>query len=154
MRKLILLLALVPGLLLAQRGTYTVERKTSLSASAETITVQLGSAVGVVRSVGFVTASVYCSVACEVTLERDGTLATTTAITPQKVNPEDNVVTATAYRSSNVGSGATIGRQILGAGALMVFDLHDVGLTAGKNFSIKTDSITGTVVINIKWKEW
>jgi hypothetical protein len=154
MKKLILLLAVLPGLLLAQRGTYTIEQKTALTASTETITVQLGSAAGVVRTVGFVTASVYCSVACEITLERDGTLATTTAITPQKVNPEDNAVTATAYKSSNVGSGTTIGRQILGAGALMVFDLQDIGLTAGKNFSIKTDSITGTVVINIKWKEW
>jgi len=80
MRRLLIGLVFA-GVLLAQRGTYTVERKSSLSSTAEVITVQLETSATTV-TVQMAEASVYCSAQCEVTLERSGTLATTTAIIP------------------------------------------------------------------------
>ena len=134
------------------QGTYVVERKSSLSTSAETITVQLPA--GTVRTAKLVDASIYCSAQCEVTLERDGSLATTTTVTPVKLNSTDSTATAQAYRSSNAGSGTTIGRQIIGAGQVLVFDVEDVGLTAGETFTVRTDAITATVIVSVKWREF
>ena len=133
-------------------GSYTVERKSSLTAAAEVITVQLPA--GTQRSARFISASVYCSAQCEITLERDGALATTTALTPTKLNSTDGTVTAAAFRSSNVGAGTTIGRQIIGAGQMIVCVLQDIGLRAGETFTMRTDSITATVIINIQWQEY
>ena len=60
---------------------------------------------------------------------------------------------ATAYRSSNVGTGTTVGKQVVGAGATMELDLASKGLLAGQNLTLRTDSITATVIINVQWQE-
>ena len=143
---------LFAGALLAQRGTYTVERKSALVAGAEIITVQLPTTADTVTA-QMLKAGVYCSVECEITLERDGTAATTIAITPTRLRSADSVVTAAAYRSSNAGVGTVLARYIIAAGATMVLDLVDIRLANGENFSVRISSITGTAIIVIKWRE-
>lgn len=151
MKKIAILLMLAASVFAQRRGTYAIEQKTALVAAAETITVQLPSSTG--RTAGFESASVYCSVQCEITFERDGTAATATAITVQKVNSSDATATATAYRSSNVGTSTVIGRDIVTAGTTASYDLKNKGLLAGQNFTIRTASITGTVIISVLWQE-
>lgn len=152
MKNLILIYLLSLCAFAQRQGTYAIEQKTVLSGAAEVVTVQLPST-ATARSVGFHEASVYCSVQCEITFERDGTAATTTAITVQKVNSSDATATATAFRSSNVGTSTVIGRDIVAAGTTAAYDLRDKGLLAGQNFTIRTASITGTVIISVKWQE-
>lgn len=146
----LIILSLLTLALYAQ-GTYVIERKSSLSASTEAITVQLPA--GTNRTLKLQDASVYCSAQCEATLERDGSLATTTAITPAKLNSTDATAAAQAFRSSNAGSGTSIGRQVIGAGQVFILDLQEVGLKAGESFTVRIDSITATVIINVKWRE-
>ena len=154
--KLLLMICLFAGSLLAQRGTYTVERKSALVASSEAITVQLPIA-ATATSALMMKAAIYCSVECEITLERDGTEATATALTPVPLQNTFETVSATAYRSSNVGVGSVIARYTVAAGLTLPLDLVDIGLmkeSAPENFTIRTASITGTVIIVIKWREY
>lgn len=146
-----ILLAISAAGALSATDTYVVVRKSSLSSAAEAITVQLPS--GTTRTVAFRGASVDCSVACEVTIERDGTAATTTALSVAKVNGTSPASAASAYRSSNVGAGTEIGRQSVAAGGKLVLDLTNKGLLAGENLTIKTNSISGDVIVNIEWTE-
>lgn len=153
MRKLIIAALIMAAPVLAgRRGTYSVERKASLSGAAEVVTVQLPASTN--RTARLVGASVYCSVECEFTLERDGSLATTTALTPAKLFSTDATVTAGAYHTSNVGSGTTFARHVVPAGGTLSLDLADVGLKAGETFTVRTASITGTAIVNVKWEEY
>lgn len=134
------------------RGVYQVERK-STSATAEAITVQVP--VGSARSAQMTGASVYCSVEAEVTVERDGTVATTTSVTPAKMNSADATPGAVAFRSSNVGTAnRTTARFIVPAGGTVSFDLLEHRLGAGENITIRTAHASGTVIINIQWSEF
>lgn len=154
MRLLLLFLIWLSGFLAhARQGEYAVVQKTVLSGTAEAVTVQMPANAGA-RSASFTGASIYCSVECEFTVERDGTAATTTAITVQKLNSTAATATATAYSSSNVGTSTVIGRQVTPAGATVALDLGMKGLVAGDNLTIRTAAITGTVIINIDWVEY
>lgn len=134
------------------RGVYQVERK-STTATAEAITVQVPA--GSPRTAQMNGATVYCSVECEVVIERDGTAATTTAITPAKMNSGDAAVTATAYRSSNVGTAnRTTARFIIVAGGSLSIPLTEHRLIAGENITIRTSHASGTVLINMQWTEY
>lgn len=155
-----LLLTLVACLAVAQvpvtqdpfAARYQVNRETALTAAAEKITVQ---GTGTADAVYFESADVYCSAACVVTFSRDGTAASTTALSPVAVGIASSVA-PNAYRSSNVGSGTTGRSYNIAAGGTMSFDLSAWYLPAGapstKNYSIATDSITATVRINIQFR--
>jgi hypothetical protein len=151
--RLILIICLLAVPLLAQRGTYTVERKSTLSGTAEVITVQIPAATTTV-TMQMVKASVYCSVQCEITLERDGTAAANTALTPVPTFVGAQAVAATAYRSSDVGAGTVLARYIVAAGQTLLLDLTDVRISPGGNFSIRSDAITGTFLNTTKWREY
>lgn len=133
---------------------YSITKKTSLSAAAEVITIQQPSSGA--RSVRFEAATLYCSVACEVTLERDGSAASSTALTVNKLagsavpNP-----TVQAFSSSNVGSGTVLARYNVPAGSTLVVDLGSFGWVEGsnRNITFRTDAITGVFVINVFWTE-
>lgn len=148
MKTLLALLMFVAPLALA-RSTYTAVKKTVLDSDSEAVTVQLPA--GATKTVAFRTASVYCSVECEFTVERNGTAATATSLAVNAVNGSDGA--ARAYSSSNVGTGTVIGRNIVPAGGTTVIELEDAGLIAGQNLTIRTASITGTAIIVIKWFE-
>lgn len=148
---LLLLLALSAFAQGPIRGTYQVERK-STGSTAEAITVQIAS--GSARSAYMLASSVYCSVECEITVERDGTAATATALTPVKMNSADSAVSATAYRSSDVGAAdRTTSRQTIGAGATIILDLTPHVILAGENITVRTASASATVIINLQWTE-
>ena len=155
MKKTLLTLALSIGSLFAQ-GVYTAEYKaTGLSSAASVVTVQLGN-VTTAKAAYMLKAAVYCSVQCEITLERDGSQATTTAIVPAATRGSAPTVSSVAYRSSNVGTGTVLARYVVTAGSTMPIDLTDVILVPQRileNFSIRTAAITGDAIIVIKWRE-
>jgi hypothetical protein len=133
---------------------YTATYKYTLSTSAAVFTVQLPAAA--TKKVRFDGAYVYCSVQCEATLERDGTAATATELTPAKIDAVMPAAGAKAYRSSDAGAGTTLGGPyIIGAGSSVTLDLKDKRLrSGGDNLTIRTDAVTGTAVITIKWEEY
>jgi len=156
MKRLLITFVLFSVAAFSQRGTYTVERKSALVASAEVVTIQLPTA-AIATSAAMLKAAVYCSVECEITLERDGTAATTTTLTPVLNYTNSVAVSANAYRSSNVGVGSVIARYTVAAGLTLPLDLGDISLlkkTTPENFTIRTASITGTAIIVIKWREY
>lgn len=143
-------------LLLASCGfaqNYVVTKQTSLSGAAEVITVQQPATGS--RQVSFKSAFVDCSVACTVTLERNGTAATATTLAVRNVNPGELAASAVAFSSSNVGTGTVLGTASLVAGGAVIFDLTGInfaqGSVANNNLTIRTSSITGTVDISISF---
>lgn len=134
---------------------YTVVRDATLSGAAEVVTIQQP-ATGASK-VRLLWASVYCSVACDVTQERNGTAATTTAATAAKVNPDKaDSAAATVFHTSNVGVGTVISKTPTSGGtATISFDkIVLVGDGTTKNYTIRTSSITGRVVIVLAWEEY
>jgi hypothetical protein len=133
---------------------YVAIKETVLAAAAEKVTVQQPT--GASRQVNFTTADVYCSVACQITFQVNGTAATATTLAP--VNLEGGPSpTALAFSGSNVGSGTTLKSYYISAGSTFTFDISQFYLvrssTGASNFSIGTNSITGTVRIQIEWQE-
>lgn len=146
---------LVAALAIAQgpRGNYTYQKSTSLSGAAETVTIHLPSSAGS-RTVKFVGASVYCSVACTATLARDGTAPTTTAGTVVKLNSTDSTASAVPYHTSNVGAGTTIKTYTIPAASEIPIEFDLKGLKLGENVTLSTNSITGDVRIFFQWQEF
>ena len=141
-------------------GVYTVSKTTSLSGAAEIITVQGVSAnsanatAATANLIAFQSASVTCSAACTFTVERDGTPATTTSQVPTGIDAQYPASTATAYNTSNVGSGTVLSAYQLPAAGTITLNLMGKTIrTGGSNFSIRTNSITATVNINIQYAE-
>lgn len=133
--------------------TYSANKTTSLSGAAEVVTVQQPASGKLIEFVGV---SVDCTVACAFTIERNGTAATTTSLTVVNVNPSETSPTAVAFSGSNSTGGTVIGRYSLAAGGAAVIDLRAVKIQAthvNKNLTIRTNSITGTVDINIVFTE-
>lgn len=134
---------------------YAVYRSTTLTASAEKVTVQQVTGQNS-KAVQFDSAVVYCSVACVVTLSQNGTAATTTtaSIVPLNLSPTS---TTGAYYASNASGGNTISTYSVPAGATWVIDLKNLYLPAnassGANLSIGTNSISGDVKISVFWSE-
>lgn len=132
------------------------------SAAAEVLTIQHPANSN--KTFRYLSAYIYCSVACTVTLERLGTAATTTKATPVAANPASptvNVSVANVFTTSNVGIGTVINTYNLAAGAWMSIDL---GLyirngmfvsPAGvlDNLSLRSSSISGTITLQITWRE-
>ena len=151
-----LLLLLFSGVAAAQ-AAYVVQKTTSLSSAAEVITVQQIAQAPGGRIIEFRSAYIDCSATCDVTIERDGTAATTTALATVPVNARDLASKATAYSSSNVGSGTVLSVATIQAGGALGFDLSGISINkeggTSSNLTVRTSSITGTVHISIKWTE-
>lgn len=139
-------------------GVYTAYKQTALSSAAEILTVQ--QAAGIVpRTATFTGAYIWCSVACTVTVERNGTAATTTAQTPAPANPQSGPSELQAFNTSNVGVGSVIaGPFNLAASQGMPIDLAKVAFAANsaaaQNITLRTNSITGTVNLGFVWQEY
>jgi len=122
----------------------------ALTGTGTTLTIQQPAAP--IRTGNFETATVYCSVACNVTQSVNGTAATTTAGTFVPLTPTATGSLLAAFTASNVGAGTAIGPIVhLGAGQTVVLDLSKLILarTAGANYSISISSITGTANITV-----
>ena len=155
MKRILLAIALSACSLLAQ-GVYTAEYKaTGLSSAASVVTVQVGN-ITTIKAVYLQSAAVYCSVQCEITLERDGSQATATALTPTATSSGAPTVKATAWRSSDAGAGTVLARYVIPAGGTLFLELTDVVLVPARvleNFTVRTAAISGNAVIVVKWKE-
>jgi hypothetical protein len=150
LRVLCLLLAVT---VLAPAGEiYQYTKTTGLSATAESVTLHLPSSASGVQAV-IKSASVYCSVACTITIERDGSAPTTTAATAVRLNRYSQPAAVTPYYSSDVGAGTGLSSFRLAAGALLPLDFGGKVLQPGDNLTLTTDAITGTVVFNFQWEE-
>ncbi len=135
-------------------GLYCATKTTALVGAAEVITIQQP-ATGA-RSVAFSGASIYASVEAGLTLERDGTAASSTTLAVAKLNASADTNAALAWSSSNVGSGTTLAAYTIPAGQTMVLDLNGIwmlGNGTAKNLTLRTASITGTVKVNVCWSE-
>ena len=133
---------------------YTASKETTLSGAAETVTIQQP-ATNSRQNFFFDGAAVYCSVDCTVIIERSGTAVMTTAFTPAPLNPGTVAAKAQALHTSNVGAGTAVGKYWIAAGSEKVIQLRGLRLRANTrdNLTIKTNSITGTVRILVKWAE-
>jgi hypothetical protein len=132
---------------------FVVLRTATLSNSAEAVTIQQPSSGG--KRVNFRSAWIDSTVDVEVTIERNGTAASSTSTTPVAVNPP-GTATVSAYHTSNVGPGTVISRFTCKAGPVCTVDISavsQVGSGTSKNFTLRTSSITGTVHIGIQWVE-
>lgn len=139
----------------ASGAQYVVTKSAALSGAASVVTVQQP-ATGSKR-VKFCYATISSTVACPFTVERDGTGATATAVSPIiELNTEAPTAAATAFTSSDVGTGRVVADDQVPANGRVTIDLRDhfmFGDGTGKNLSIRTASVTGTVKICIYWKE-
>ena len=141
---------------LASGQVYVVQKTTTLAATTEAITVQQP-ATGA-RQVTFIGAYFDCSVACTFTLSVNGTAATATSLPVVNVNQGETAAKTTAWSGSNVGTGTTIGVYACSAACSLSIDLTGVTFaqgtsTTGTNLTLKSNSITGTVDIIIKYSE-
>jgi hypothetical protein len=134
---------------------YTAFKETT--GTTEKVTIQQPASGS--RRVRFAAAYVYCSVACDVNQSRNGTAASSTSLTPAKLNPADaGTAAATAWHTSNVGSGTTISTAVtLSAGASQTFDLNGLYMYAdgtSNNYTISvTGTSSGTIRVAVKWYE-
>lgn len=136
---------------------YAVTKTTTLAGAAEVITVQQP-ATGA-RQVTFRSFYIDCSVACTISLERNGSAATSTTLAVNNINPGEGAATTTAWSSSNVGTGTVLAKYNINAGGSMTVDLTGIYFNQGNplgtatNLTIRTSSITGTVDIIVRYWE-
>lgn len=129
----------------------------SPSGAAQALTIQNPSSVKTAR---MLSAFIYCSVACTVTLERNGATATATALVAgiKNCNPKNPLIATSvmqAFSGSDVGNGAVMDTFTLTAGSWISIDLSIFDLPQGlaDNISLRSSSITGTITLTFKWRE-
>lgn len=134
---------------------YNVVKKTTLAAAAEVVTIQQP-ATGAFN-VHFHSVGVDAvDVDVEFTIERDGTAATATtlAVAGQIINTP--AAKCKAWSGSDAGVGTVLERHTVPTGAYREFDLSGywlLGEGTAKNLTIRTTSMTGTVIITFKLGE-
>lgn len=132
---------------------FSAHRTTTLVAAAEKVTIQSPASGG--KRVHPIYATVRSTAAAVVTVSRDGTAGSTTALTPF-VLTKGATVTCTAYHTSNAGAGTTVEIRNVAADQTEIFDLSKHffdGNGTTQNLSVGTDSISATVNITIVWEE-
>lgn len=156
MKRLLGVLVLVcasAGIALGQN--FTVYKETVLSGTAEVITIQQP-ATGA-RTVRPGVAYLYCSVACAITIERNGAAATSTTLAVVDPNRTGAVPNFTAWSGSNVGTGTVIGRiRFSTGGGFIPLDLSNIlmiGNGTAINLTLRTDAVTGIVIFMISVTE-
>jgi len=135
---------------------FSLSKVTALTAAAEVLTVQHPATAK--KSVRFISALIFSTVAATVALERNGTAATSTAQAPVACNPADvnvSTVEASGFNTSNVGTGTVINTYQIAANTYYQIDLSLFQLPAGvaDNLTLRTNSITGTVNLQILFRE-
>lgn len=103
--------------------------------------------------------SVYCSAACTITQERNGSAASGNTITPVQVNPDWAASpNFTAHHTSSSSGGTSIGGVIyVSAGSTVSVDtqmMFVIGAGTFRNFTVRTNSFTGTAQIVIKLEQY
>ena len=156
MKKTLLLFVLATGAGWSQIASVLV-KTTSLSGTAEVITLQQNPTKTSRMIVRLVAAYVDCSVACTITLERNGSPASTTTLVPINLNPGTTTAAANGFSASNVGVGTVLGSYVIAAAGSLTIDLSSIYFTINNdqssNLTIRTSAITGTVDVIIKFTE-
>lgn len=152
-KKLNLFLLLFVGIVFSQNLSpkYIVYKETTLSSAAEVITIQQP-ATGA-KIVNVTDAYIYCSVACNPTVEINGTPATTTSLAVIAGGSLQQPSAVTAWSGSNVGVGTVVSKIPVPAGTAFPLDMTGLQLSGpgtSKNITIRTDAITGTVRIQFR----
>lgn len=156
--KTLVILAFVAASLGAQTlASFTATRETT--GTTEKVTIQQPASGS--RTVVFKEAYVYCSSGCDIAQSRNGTGATSMALTRQPLNPEAvPSAAATAWHTSNVGAGSAIAPTVtLGSttGYEKTLDLSGIRLVGDgitKNYTVSvTNAGGGTIRVVIKWSE-
>lgn len=130
---------------------YVVSKTTSLSGSAEVITIQQP-AEGA-RNVRGRFCKVYVpGAACGITVERNGTAATSTALAVVPMRPNLPAAAFVAFSGSNVGSGSVIGRyeatpQVPAHIDISLFELRSQGAAQTDNLTLRSASCTTTITL-------
>jgi hypothetical protein len=140
---------------LARAEDFTAVKETSLSSATEVITLQ-APASGASASVRLVSGWIDCSVTCTITIERNGTAATMTALTPHPVNNTGSTAKTLVFSGADTGVGTVLAKFTLLNGGGIPLGLNGMSITGNgttKNITIRTSSITGTVHINLRWTE-
>ena len=158
-RRAIILLAFIFCLTLqAQQTTYPrfrAYREVTKSAAAEVFTLQLPPAASKKAQVEEV--SIYCEADIDVTVELNGTSATSTYIVPTVVNGVGANAVASPYHSSNTTGGATIDKYYVYGGTTAVVKLSGIvipsGMTTPRNITFRTSSFTGALRVRVEWTE-
>lgn len=155
--KLLVLLALAVSGLFAQPYSannviYTAHKDTTLSGAAEVVTIRVPS--GTNKSAFLIDAALYCSVACTVTLEIQGTYSSGTTITPTKSNSNHAASEILATYSTSIASTTTVAKYTLSAGEKLPLDMRGYVLnTAEDAITFRTSSITGVANILVRWEQ-
>lgn len=164
---LLLLIGLLVSPLCAQQPivrAYIIPHDSTLSSTARSVTIQMPAAIASGASnVRAMVGSVYCEAGCDVTVSRDGTAATATAgtiVAVSSLTPQGSATdtpTAKAWTQSNAGAGTVLSVTPIPAAVPVSFDLADIrlyGAGTAKNFTLKTNAVSGRVVIQVKWQEY
>lgn len=131
---------------------YKLTTRTALSGAAEVLTVQQPTSPTKVIRIKRVL--IDATVACAITIERDGVAASTTAQTPVPVSNKTPASTALGYNTSNATSVTVLANHGIPANSLPIELPQDTTLfDASSNFTVRTASITGTVNITIEFEE-
>lgn len=134
---------------------YTLTKVTTLAGAAEVLTIQLPAAP--TKNVHMQKVTLQATVSCDVTIERDGTAATTTAQTPTPVLASTPASGAAGFNTSNVGAGTVRQKIRLPANGLPIdVDLSDMWIMAAAltgNISFRSSSITGDVLMTVFFGE-
>lgn len=111
------------------------------------------------NKVRLISASIYCSVACTVTQNRNGTAATTTAASVRDVNGKGVANTANVFTNSNVGAGSIAVDPIqfqatIETGLGYENTVYLVGSGTTNNYTWTSSSITGNFKVTVMWEEY
>ncbi len=132
---------------------FVAYKASNLSGAAEIITIQQPASAGKIVRIEAV--EVWGDGVFTATIERDGTAATGTALTPSVVTY--GTVVANAFHTSDVGVGTVITVKEVPANVIMpiVFPggLYLAPTGTASNFTVRTSSITANVKITIVWRE-
>jgi hypothetical protein len=161
MRRFLLFLGLL-GIANAQYTNYDYDklfsttRTASLSGAAEVFTVQHNLTSS--ETDRFVSIYMYCSVACTVTLERNGINTAGTSNTIVNLNPANPLVattTVTATYTTTVTAVTVINVYQLAAGTSFTLDgsVFQLPANSSDNLTLRTSSITGTAQLQITWRK-
>lgn len=135
---------------------FSVYKKTTLAGGRQVITIQQPAAELNSRRIYFEYVQVHCTVACVVEIERDGTPATATALTPTDVS-KHGPITAKAWSESNVGAGTKITEFDVPANATVPYALDGFMLKPGggpgENLTFRSSPLTGDFKITVVWRE-
>jgi hypothetical protein len=132
---------------------YTVYKDTTLAGAAEVVTIRTPSS-GSNKSAYMIDVDLYCSVACEVTIEMQGTYSTGTTITPVKGQSSKSASEILATSGTSISGTTVKTKKYLAAGETCPLDLIGIFLTEPADaITFRTNSITGQFTLTARFEQ-